>query len=365
MSLLLLLACTGDPPVPTVDDSEAAVDDSEAAVDDSQPADCFTTPESISPRDGASGVYYRSDLSVQFTEPVTTASFVLRAIHEVRDEPELADNGALDQGPDFEAHEPQLTVDWNASREIATLETDGLHASTRYALDITVCGVTYTSTFSTDRFGDALEIEPSELVGRTYVVELSQVEFVEPAGFGSFLAVYLDVPILIGVVSVDGADMDMLGAQGRLTSDGRYVQKKTQTLDDGLKYTVATWDFSGVDFSQSPFWAGDTDKIELRYDGVFIPVYDFHIEGTFAPDGQSFGGGRIWGLGDTRNMAALFNSDDANYVCGLVETAGASCEPCPEDGEEYCLFLRGEEIEADIQKNLKLEAQDFALVEDE
>ena len=364
MSLILLLACTGKPSVVTPDDSEPQVDDSDPPVDDSQPEDCLTTPEAISPKDGAKGVYYRSDLSVQFTDAVSTASFTVRAIRPVEGQAQLGSTGSLDKEASFEAHEPSLTVEWNASREIATLETDGLHANTRYALDIRVCGQGFKSTFSTDAYGDPLEIAPEDLVGHTFVVELSKVSFTEPAGFGSFLAVYLDVPILIGVVSMDGDDLDMLGAQGRLTSSGRYVQKKTQTLDDEQKYWVPTWDFSGVDFSQSPFWAGDTDKIELRYDGAFIPVYDFHIEGTFSPDGESFGGGRIWGLGDTRDMATLFNSDDEDYVCGLVETAGASCEVCPEDGEKYCLFLRGEDIEADRERGLVLEELGDGLYEE-
>ena len=366
MSWLLLLACNGpDSPGPVSDDSPVT-DDSGADTDDSDPVeDCFIVPDTISPKDGAREVYSRQDLSVQFTGEVSTASFRLRATHgEASGELEASRPGVDDGADDFQPHEVELTVDWNASREIATLEHDGMGANTRYALDITVCGQTYTSTFSTDVYGDPLDITDEELVDNTFVVELSEVTFTEPAGFGSFLSVYLDVPILIGVVSIDGDSMDMLGAQGRLTSDGRYVQKKRQTLEDGEKYTVPTWDFPGVDYSQAPFWAGESELIELRYDGTLIPVHNFHVEGTFAPDGRSFGGGRIWGLGDTRHMAEIFNSDDANYVCGLVETAGASCEPCPDDGEPYCLFLKGEDIEAERERSLVLEPQEFMLWED-
>jgi hypothetical protein len=42
-------------------------------------------------------------------------------------------------------------------------------------------------------------------------------------------------------------------------------------------------------------------------------------------------------------------------VCDLVESAGISCEPCPDDEEPYCLFLKGEDIIADIVPDRVLE----------
>ena len=347
MTLLCLLACNKTTPIT---DSTITTDDS--AGDDSEVLDdCMTVPEEISPKDESSGVYWRDSLRVTFTEPVEDTAFALRSTP--------TDTGVA-------VHEPALIESWNETDQIVDLTPQGyLHADTDYALDITVCDVTYTSTFSTDSYGDALDMEASELEGRTYVVELDDVDFTEPAGFGSFLALYLDVPILIGVqeLSPDGTTFDMLGAQGRLKNDGTYTQKYTETVDD-VKYTVATWPFEEVSFND-PFFSGTAELVTIRYSNAEIPVHDFHIEGTFTPDGESFAGAKLWGLGDTRNMAPLFDeADDPTYVCELVSSSGVECEPCPGDGEPLCLFLKGEDITARWLDYITLIEQEREVVEE-
>ena len=351
MTLLILLACTKDD-VPTGDSTAITDDSTPNDADSGDPVeDCMTVPEEISPKDGKSGVYWRDTLKVTFTEPVATASFALSGAS--------ADTGV-------EAHEPALIESWNETNQIVELSPQGwLRADTSYALDITVCEATYTSTFSTGSYGNGLEFDESELEGRVYVVELDEVDFTEPAGFGSFLALYLDIPILIGVEEVGstGTSLELLGAQGRLKNDGTYTQKYTETVDE-VKYTVATWPFEDVTFDD-PYFSGTASMIRLGYSGVEIPVHDFHLEGTFSSDGTSFGGAKIWGLGDTRNMAPLFDeADDPNYVCDLVSGAGVACEACPDDGEPVCLFLKGENITAEYLDYIELIEQEREVVEE-
>jgi len=343
MTLLLLLACNKD---------EAPVGDSSAPTDDTQEnnadsgdvEDCSTVPEEISPKDEAPNVYWRDTLRVGFTEPVSGVVFDLQS--------EGGDSG-------LEAHDPALFETWNETSQIVELQVQGYLLPDRdYSLSITVCEQTYVSTFSTGSWGAPLEIDVDELVGRAYVVELNEVEFTEPAGFGSFLSLYLDVPILIGVqeISPDETTMQLLGAQGRLKNDGTYTQKYTETVDEE-KYYVATWPFEDVSFSD-PYFSGTADLIRLGYSGVEIPVHDFHLEGTFSADGTKFGGAVIEGLGDTRHMAPLFGeADDPNYLCDLV-SGTVSCEPCPDDGEPVCLFLRGENITADWLDYIELVEQE-------
>lgn len=345
--VIALFACTnkdGTPP-PLKGDSDPVVD-----TDSDPPEECLAAPASFLPKDGEDAAYYRDPLQVTFTTPVPGAEFALRT----------TDDG--------EAHEPTLLPEWNASNEQAELTVQGyLQPERDYALDVTVCDELYTNTFRTSEYGAPLTATQEELTGRTYLVELSSVDFTEPAGFGAFLGTFLDVPILIGVTDIDpdGTSLDLMGAQGRLKNDGTYTQKHTQTLDDGLKYWVPTWPFEGVDFNGAPYFSGDTSAIELRYDGAFVPVHDFHLEGTFAADGSSFGGGRLWGLGDTRDMAGLFGeADDPFYVCALVEGAGAECEVCPDTGEKTCLFLRGENVTAQHLDYIELLEHDDSLYEE-
>ena len=332
MTLLLLLACNKDDAVPA--DSDGLIGDSGAPTetDSDAPDECLTVPEEILPADGKSNVYYRDPLAVTFTGPAPDATF------------------SLTTTDDGEAHEPTLIPQWNASDEHADLLVQGyLQASRDYALTITVCDASYTSTFSTGVYGDDLTVDKDEIEGRTYLVRLDEVTFTEPAGFGAFLSVYLDIPILIGVeeITPDGTKMELLGDQGRLKSDGTYTQKHNETRDDGIQYYVATWPFPDVDFNGDPYFSGQADKIELRYSGAKITVHDFQLTGTFAPDGSSFGGGTLAGLGDTAEMAPLFGeADDPYYVCELLEGAGTECEVCPDTEQKTCLYLVGEGITA-------------------
>lgn len=338
--LLALIACKGDKDgTDDPNDDSVPSTDSDPVVDDSGTDDsaepCLVKPQSIVPEEEEDSWFYREPIVVTFTDEAPDASFVLFN---------------RDTAEEFET-----TITWNASNEIATItETNGLlQPSMTYGLRIDVCGVSYETAFDTSWYGAPLEGDSTSLLGRTYVIEFKEVNFVEPAGFGAFLSLYIDVPILIGVHELAADVMHMVGAQGRVDADGFYLQKKKQ---DGLY--VPTWDFTGIDFSTAPYFEADTDVISLAYGGVDIPVHGFHLEGTFAPDGQSFAGGKLWGEADTREMGALFGDDNPAYVCELVSSVGAACTACPGDGAEYCLYLKGIDIIAQEVPDLVLVRQD-------
>lgn len=338
LTVLALAACKGDKDEEPTDDSVPVGTDSDPNTDDSAPDSeepCLVKPQSIVPEEEDMDWFYRDPIVVTFTGEAPDASFVLFN---------------RDSGEEF-----ATTVSWNASNEIATItETSGaLQASMTYGLRIDVCGVSYETAFDTSWYGGPLEGSTESLVGRTYVIEFKEVNFVEPAGFGAFLSLYIDIPVLVGVHQLVGDELWLVGAQGRVDGDGNYLQKKKES---GLY--VPTWDFTGIDFSGAPYFSADTDLITLGYSGVNIPVHNFHLEGTFAPDGASFAGGKLWGDADTREMGALFGDDSPEYVCELVASVGASCAPCPGDGAEYCLFLKGIDIIAQEAVGLTLERQD-------
>lgn len=324
----------------TVVADDSAVDDSgtdDSSTDDSG-TECLNQPSELDPDDGQGNVFYRSTLDVRFSQAVESSHGVAFVLTD-----------------DTSGAEHSVAVEWNASNEIATLQADGyLHPSSTYSLAISVCGTDYTAGFTTSDYGAPLTVEPDGLVDNTYVIEFGDVDFVEPEGFGALLALYLDVPILVGVNAASESELSLVGAQGRVTSEGDYVQQRRSNSQ-----WVPTWDFTGIDFSGQPFFAADTSLINIAYSGVDIPVHNFHLEGTFSADGQSFAGGQLWGLGDTRNMGVFFSEpDNQSYVCDLVTSVGAACEPCPNDGENYCLFLRGEDITSNVVPDLVLERID-------
>ncbi len=337
-SLLVLTACKGDKDQVDPKDTVLLEDDTEVTDDTDSDVPCEAKPSELWPEDEADDHYIRDDVQVLFTEPAPAASFTL----------------ATSEGTEVE-----ITWTWNASEELATLSSD-LEPLVVYVLGIDVCEQHYESRFKTSEWGLPLQDGPLSLVDRTYVVELGDVEFTEPPDIGNLLALYLDVPILLGVreITEEPLEMTLLGAQGFVDGQGVYRQRKKRLDSEGQQWTVPTWDFAAIDFSEAPFFSGDAVLVELLYQGRAIPVHDFHLEASFAADGLSFGEGRLWGNADTRNLGEIIDSsadDPEQVVCDLVSGAGIECEPCPGDDAPYCLFLRGEEIVGQPVPDLVLE----------
>lgn len=320
--LLALIACNKDKngeETGGADDSGPVVDDSggddTGGGDDSNNPDtpCTTVPLEISPEDGESGWYFLDPLSITFSESAASATITLK---------------------DSAGAEVPTTVDWGEGALIATVTPDGgLAGSTTYTLDIAVCEYTGSVSFTTDVYGDPMSVEPSSLIGLTYVFDLGQAEITEPENLGYLLAYYLTQPLLIGVQDATDTEITLIGAQGKLKNDGTYSQ-----------YGTDVWYFPAADFTAAPYFSASTDAINISYSGYDIPLEDFHLEGTFAPDGSSIGGGFASGMGDTRNMGPLLGlDDDPNAVCALIDglELGVSCDSCS-DGEPYCLYLEVE-----------------------
>ena len=342
MTLLVLLACTGcRGETDVVDDTDTSVtDDTDTAdtEDTGTQEPCDAKPSELFPADEADDHYVRDALEVLFTQPVSEAAFTITSADGV---------------------EVDVPWEFNPSNEIAIL-TPILEPDTVYIWGIDVCDAQYEARFRTSEWGKPLQEDASALVDRTYVVELGDVEFTQPADLGNLLALYLDVPILIGVreMAEDTSTITLLGAQGFVDGQGVYRQRKKRSDEDGVQWWVPTWDFVDVRFDESPFFSGDATRIELMYSGAKIPVHDFHLEGTFSADMAQFGEARLWGLADTRELGSVIDDNADNpetVVCDLVESAGISCEPCPDDDEPYCLFLKGEDITAEYVPDRVLE----------
>ena len=151
----------------------------------------------------------------------------------------------------------------------------------------------------------------------------------------------------------------------------------------------SNWNFSGADFSDSPYFEANTDLLSIPYGDVEIPVHGFSLTGTFSPDGNSIGFAVFSGLGDTSGMGVLMNMGNApNAVCDeVLGSVGIECQVCPtsnsnmegggledntdchdgedndgdgridlqdEDCELYCVKLTGEIDEASIIPGLDI-----------
>lgn len=220
---------------------------------------------------------------------------------------------------------------------VITLTPDQpLAPDTDHLLRVTDCGGSDDIDFRTSRYGLPLEGEPSTLVGRTFQVDLAAAEWTEPKGFGTILALYFTDPILLGVQWADDHIIDFIGAPGFINAEGSVLQNLNRP----------SWDLPSASFEDSPYFEIDGAEIVLYVDSeTAAPVFEVHIEGTLAPDGRSFTGGVISGLGDTRTLGSVINDpSDPNAICEFASTLGVKCVPCP-DGEPYCMSIYANQVE--------------------
>jgi hypothetical protein len=286
---------------------DSAVPDDSAANDDSGTA-CTLEVVDTSPRDDGGPWLYRDPLAVVFDEPGKAATLALTD----------------ELGADV-----PFTTTWSKGGTDVTLDA-ALTGSTTYTLAVTACDVTTSVEFTTSVYGSPLAIDPSALVGRTYMFDLASAEYEQPPGIGALVALYVSAQVLLGVTAADATTLALLGGQGEVDA-GMYVQD----MD------VATFDLGGVDFTAAPFFVGTAPEIEIVVDDSYT-LYDFAAQGTFAPDGDSVGGATISMKVDTTNLGEAMNlpGDDPMAVCDFIEPLGIPCETCPGGaGKDNCIGI--------------------------
>jgi hypothetical protein len=318
--LLLVLGCKGDdePEPEKLLDTGWFTDTAAVATN---PDTCPHRFVSTFPAGGESRWYYRDRPS----------AFVATSNAEAY-EAWLVDGGGLRLDSEMVWREGNVAFD---------LVWDGLlEADTDYTLWTKDCATTESITFHTSPLGAPIDGGANSLVGKTWRLDLVGATWVEPGALAGLLAVYFSTPILLGVQYADSANIDFIGAPGYVDGLGRIRQD-----------TAPTWDFPVQSFDQSPYFEAEVASIDLEYyDGansVTIPVQDFRLYATFAPDGESLGGARLSGRADTRGMGELLGSDEPNTVCDFAVTLGVQCVPCA-DGMPYCLYLEAEDLDANL-----------------
>ncbi len=201
-------------------------------------------------------------------------------------------------------------------------------ANADHTLTVVDCVGPTDVTFRTADFGLPIEGGVETLVGRTWVVNLADGTWVQPASFGALLSLYVTTPVLLGVEDANSSFVDLLAGPGIVDPLVGLVQ------DPGAD----TWDFAPAAFDDAPYFQALSPHADLAFEGSVIPIDDFEVSGTFAADGASIGGLRVKGLGDTRSLGVVFGSDDPGAACAFTEDLGVPCEVCS-DGLPYCLQI--------------------------
>ena len=219
--------------------------------------------------------------------------------------------------------------------------------NTEYELQLTDCRETRRIGFKTSEYGTPLEGDAKDLVSSTYLIDLAGATWLEPGSFSAILSLYFTTPILLMVNYADDAAVDFMGAQGYRDDLGIYRQSATEP----------TFDFPLSQWPEKPYFELVAPMVDITFQGVQVPIYDFALSGTFAPDGSSLGGAKVQGLGDTRYMGPLIGKDDPGAICEQAASLGVSCSDCP-DGNPYCMFLSAIDVDGARVPGLELTPKD-------
>ena len=271
--------------------------------------DCEAVVGDFEPESGTTGFYYRDTFQVTFDEDARDLGATAT----------LVDSAGTDVGVSMSFDDTGFKAE--------LIPSSPLEANTDYTLTVNVCTDSASAAFTTSEYGATLGIDPTALAGATYNFSLGEADYTQPEGLGPVLASFLTEPLLIGVSEATGSELRILGTQG--SGSGSDV------VPDPA-YDI--WDFGNASLDGAYFQSAPTN-IELGYDCASIPIYDFTLQGTFAADGSSIGGGSAIGLGDSRDMGCLIGAgSDPAALCNYAAAVGFTCENCP-DGNPYCLTI--------------------------
>lgn len=287
----------------TVDDTEEPVvtdDTGDTNTDDTnEPPPCLAAVVSTDPLDGAVDVALDYAPSVVLSEADATAKL------------------ESDIPGTFTVTEDGLSLVWVAD---AALESD-----TTYTVTATTCTGSESFSFTTL----APEI-PDHLVDRSWEFNLSDGVITEPSTLEALIGDSL-VPGLLGV-----------SAAGEGTVDLRIAALDTTDSAPHQDYCLATSDLSGAVYEGGAVRGASTELWVNLLPGDPVPVYNLDFSGVWSEDGTEFSNGTLQGQLDARYVADWigFTADD---LCSFLPFIGSECVECP-DGEEYCVFLRVEEL---------------------
>jgi hypothetical protein len=215
----------------------------------------------------------------------------------------------------------------------------GLQPNSNYTAFLDFCYGNQEISFFTSSAGESLEVPTSDLVGRTYALNLDAGRVLEPAGVGPLLFGLLDRHLMIGVTAASSSTISLMGA---VSESGSVDQ---DYCEPSIGYPES------ADFTDSPFFETEVPTLTMRSSGYDVTLQNVTISGTFEPDGSEIAHMVFIALMDARDLVdalvggGLLEDDDPNAVCDLIATFGVACGECS-DGEEYCLNVHVDQVPA-------------------
>lgn len=167
-----------------------------------------------------------------------------------------------------------------------------------------------------------------DVEGRIFSITSDSVRW--PDGIGSLVGSYFP-PVLLQVGEHDGTSPEMMGTTG------------TTTVPPEQDLCVITTTFDSATLDATSFDTGITD-FYARVSGNSAVLNDFRIQGDFLPTGLGFENGTLEATLDFREIQELL-LQGVDGTCALADSLfNVPCQPCPTDGNSYCLTVVGEDV---------------------
>jgi hypothetical protein len=201
-------------------------------------------------------------------------------------------------------------------------------------LPLTACGEDGTSGDGTDGMGIAAGM---------YVLQVPDSFWTEPPGIGSDIGVF--VPEFLFDVSETTVT---LGTAKEGVQDPCTPTQVVQATMEDSQVVVGPIDYQMHLVSEANQAHVNTIIRDLTFTNVLPPVDDE--------------GGRLSAALDAREIYPLFHlvGPDAEAVCAALESFDTECEPCPQDGERFCLTIVAVRLEAAAAPEIEMGPVDGA-----
>lgn len=293
--------------------------------DDDATGDDDTTPPveigSTDPADGATDVYYRTDIRIVFTGVADDIWITLvdgggSVVDGVITTEERATDGAdytvAAFDPFGDADEPQLSP-----------ETD--YTVTIEWADHAPVGV----SFRTGMVGTPLDGPAAQVEGRDVRLDLASATFTEPPGMGSLYAEFFgEVNLILRVEELDAAAGTIRAVLGCAeTTDEGLVQDLCQPT---MEVPSGTW--LNPYLQLGPM---DISLVSGYYDNV--PLLHATIGASFEPVDAMLQGGTLDGFQLIHDLG--MHPHEGNAACALLESLGIECVECPDGSGIDCIVL--------------------------
>ncbi len=285
--------------------------------DDSFEPTCDIVVNATLPAHGASDAYHRGDIEFYLSEPAPEATVVA----------------------DVEG----ITTFRDDGRTVVFTPLAPLPPRSRHTMGLDYCGGQPRIEFSTSALGAPLEVPLSDIIGRTYAVDVTQGRFIAGEGIAELAASVFTREILLSVVDIHDDDtIDM-----RLA-----LAMPDDTVQDTCSQTL---ELPPANISHAPFMDFSASDVSFKAEGSSIHLENVELSGTLSPDGSFLGGGQFTATLNAADIVDAWDLSNVDTLCMLSDNIGVPCEACPDGSDDTCITIQATHIGAPEVEGLFVE----------